>query len=191
MAKKMPEMEEYQYGFRDEHKAVFQSGKGLTQEIVRTISQMKSEPEWMLEFRLKSLAQFEKMAMPRWGGNMDELDFNEIQYYVKPSEKQGKTWEEVPTEIKETFDKLGIPEAEQKFLAGVSAQYESEVVYHSMQEDLEKQGVIFTDTDTALREHPEIFKEYFGTIVRRRTTSSRRSTAPYGPGAASFTCRRV
>ncbi|GAA4835921.1 Fe-S cluster assembly protein SufB [Paenibacillus vulneris] len=165
MAKKMPEMEDYKYGFRDEHKAVFQTGKGLTREIVAEISRMKGEPEWMLDFRLKSLEQFEKMAMPRWGGNLDDLDFNDIQYYVKPSEKQGKTWEEVPTEIKETFDKLGIPEAEQKFLAGVSAQYESEVVYHSMQKDLEDQGVIFTDTDTALREFPELFKEYFGTVV--------------------------
>jgi len=164
MAKQI-EFEEYKYGFRDEHKAIFQSGKGLTQEIVRTISEMKGEPEWMLKFRLKSLEQFMKMEVPRWGGNMDELDFDDIQYYVKPSEKQGKTWEEVPEEIKATFDKLGIPEAEQKFLAGVSAQYESEVVYHSMQEDLEKQGVIFSDTDTALREHPEIFKEYFGTVV--------------------------
>jgi Fe-S cluster assembly protein SufB len=165
MAKKMPELEAYKYGFRDEHKAVFQTGKGLTPEIVRTISEMKGEPEWMLQFRLKSLEQFEKKPLPRWGGNLDDLDFNDIQYYVKPSEKQGKTWEEVPEEIKATFDKLGIPEAEQKFLAGVSAQYESEVVYHSMQKDLEAQGVIFTDTDTALREHPEIFKEYFGTVV--------------------------
>jgi Fe-S cluster assembly protein SufB len=164
MAKQI-EFEEYKYGFRDEHKAIFQSGKGLTEEIVRTISEMKGEPEWMLKFRLKSLEQFRKMEMPRWGGNMDELDFEDIQYYVKPSEKQGKTWEEVPEEIKATFDKLGIPEAEQKFLAGVSAQYESEVVYHSMQEDLEKQGVLFTDMDTALREHPEIVKEYFSTIV--------------------------
>src|SRR5690606_34267841 len=115
MAKQMPEMEEYKYGFRDEHKAIFQSGKGLTPEIVRTISEMKGEPDWMLEFRLKSLEQFNKMPMPRWGGNMDDLDFDDIQYYVRPSEKQGKTWEEVPAEIKETFDKLGIPEAEQKF----------------------------------------------------------------------------
>ncbi len=165
MAKQMHEMEEYKYGFRDEHKAIFQSGKGLTEEIVRTISEMKGEPEWMLKFRLKSLEQFRKMEMPTWGGNMDDLDFEDIQYYVKPSEKQGKTWEEVPEEIKATFDKLGIPEAEQKFLAGVSAQYESEVVYHSMQEELEKQGVIFMDTDSAVREHPEIFKEYFGTVI--------------------------
>lgn len=165
MAKKMPELGEYKYGFRDEHKAVFQTGKGLTPEIVTEISRMKGEPDWMLEFRLKSLEQFFKMPLPRWGGNLDDLDFNDIQYYVKPSEKQGKTWEEVPAEIKETFDKLGIPEAEQKFLAGVSAQYESEVVYHSMQKELEAQGVIFTDTDTALREYPELFKEYFGTVV--------------------------
>ncbi len=165
MAKKMPELEAYKYGFRDEHKSIFQSGKGLSAEIVTEISRMKDEPQWMLDFRLKSLQQFQKMPLPYWGGKLDDLDFNDIQYYVKPSEKQGKTWEEVPSEIKETFDKLGIPEAEQKFLAGVSAQYESEVVYHSMQKELEDQGVIFTDTDTALREHPEIFREYFGTIV--------------------------
>jgi Fe-S cluster assembly protein SufB len=165
MAKQMPDLEDYKYGFRDEHKSIFQSGKGLTEEIVRTISEMKGEPEWMLKFRLKSLEQFRKMEMPKWGGNMDDLDFNEIQYYVKPSEGQGKTWEEVPEEIKATFDKLGIPEAEQKFLAGVSAQYESEVVYHSMQEDLTKQGVIFSDTDSAIREYPEIFREYFGTVI--------------------------
>jgi Fe-S cluster assembly protein SufB len=165
MAKKMPEIGEYKYGFRDEHVNIFTANKGLTREIVTEISRMKNEPEWMLDFRLKSLEQFFKMATPRWGGNLDDLDYDDITYYVKPSEKQGKTWEEVPEEIKATFDKLGIPEAEQKFLAGVSAQYESEVVYHSMQEDLEKQGVIFMDTDTALREHPEIFKEYFGTVI--------------------------
>jgi len=165
VAKQIEFDEEYKYGFRDEHKAVFQTGKGLNEEVVRTISKMKGEPEWMLQFRLKALEQFLKMPLPRWGGNLDDLDFNDIQYYVKPSEKQGRSWEEVPEEIKATFDKLGIPEAEQKFLAGVSAQYESEVVYHNMQEDLKKQGVIFMDTDSALREHPEIFKEYFGTVV--------------------------
>lgn len=167
MAKQMPEMEDYKYGFRDEHKAVFQSGKGLTEEVVRTISNIKGEPEWMLEFRLKALEIFNKMPMPNWGGDMSSLDFNDIQYYVRASEKQGKTWEEVPQEIKETFDKLGIPEAEQKFLAGVSAQYESEVVYHSMQEDLTAQGVIFTDMDTAVREYPDLVREYFSTIIPR------------------------
>jgi len=165
MAKKSPELEEYKYGFRDEHESIFKTGKGLTPEIVREISRIKDEPEWMLDFRLKALEQFEKMPMPNFGGNMDDLDFNEIQYFVRASDKQGKTWEEVPSEIKETFDKLGIPEAEQKFLAGVSAQYESEVVYHSMQKDLEDQGVIFMDMDTALREHPEIVKEYISTVI--------------------------
>ena len=165
MAKKAIELEEYKYGFRDEHRAVFESGKGLTPEVVRTISEMKGEPEWMLNFRLKALEQFNKMPIPRWGGNLDELNFDEIKYYVKPSEKKGRSWDEVPAEIKATFEKLGIPEAEQKFLAGVSAQYESEVVYHNIKEDLQKQGVIFMDTDTALREHPEFFEEYFGTVV--------------------------
>ncbi len=165
MAKKSPELEEYKYGFRDEHESIFKTGKGLTREIVMEISRIKDEPEWMLDFRLKALEQFEKMPMPNFGGNMDDLDFNEIQYFVRASDKQGKTWEEVPSEIKETFDKLGIPEAEQKFLAGVSAQYESEVVYHSMQKDLEDQGVIFMDMDTALREHPEIVKEYISTVI--------------------------
>lgn len=166
MAKEMPEIDSiYRYGFRDEHKSVFQTGKGLNEEIVREISRQKNEPEWMLEFRLKSLERFLQMPTPKWGGNLDDLDFDEIKYYVKPSERKGRTWEEVPAEIKETFDKLGIPEAEQKYLAGVSAQYESEVVYHSMQKELEDQGVIFMDTDTALQEHPEFFKEYFGSVV--------------------------
>jgi Fe-S cluster assembly protein SufB len=166
MAKKMPELVgEYKYGFRDDFKAVYSSGKGLSREVVEEISRMKGEPEWMLKFRLKSLEHFFNMPLPRWGGNLDDLDFNDIQYYVKPSEKRGKSWDEVPTEIKETFDKLGIPEAEQKFLAGVSAQYESEVVYHNMRKDLEEQGVVFMDTDSALKEYPELFKEHFGTVV--------------------------
>ncbi len=126
---------------------------------------MKNEPEWMLEFRLKSLEQFYKMPMPQWGGDMKDLNFDDITYYVKPSEKSEKSWDEVPAEIKATFDKLGIPEAEQKYLAGVSAQYESEVVYHNMKEDLSDLGILFTDTDTALKEHEEIFREHFGTII--------------------------
>lgn len=165
MAKKMPELGAYKYGFRDEHQSIFDTGKGLTAEIVTEISRIKNEPQWMLDFRLKSLDIFMKKPTPRWGGRLDELDFQDIRYYVRPSDVKGKTWEEVPSEIKETFDKLGIPEAEQKFLAGVSAQYESEVVYHNMQKDLEEQGVIFMDTDTALREHEDIFREYFGTVV--------------------------
>ncbi|EJY55288.1 Fe-S cluster assembly protein SufB [Alicyclobacillus sacchari] len=165
MAKPLPDMEEYQYGFRDKDVSVVKFEKGLTRKTVEEISMMKNEPGWMTDFRLRSLEIFLEKGMPKWGGDLSELDFDDITYYVKPSEKKGKTWEEVPEEIKNTFDRLGIPEAEQKFLAGVSAQYESEVVYHSMREDLEKMGVLFTDTDTALREYPEIFKEYFGTVV--------------------------
>lgn len=165
MAEKLPELSEYQYGFRDKDVSVYRTERGLTREVVEEISRMKNEPQWMLDFRLKALDIFFKKPMPMWGGDLSELDFDEIRYYVKPSEKQGKTWDEVPEEIKNTFDKLGIPEAEQKFLAGVSAQYESEVVYQSMKEELEEQGVIFTDTDTAVQKYPELVKEYFGTVV--------------------------
>ncbi|MCG3419652.1 Fe-S cluster assembly protein SufB [Oceanobacillus jordanicus] len=165
MAKEMPEMEEYKYGFHDKDVSVFRSGKGLTREIVEEISNMKEEPQWMLDYRLKALEHFYKMPMPQWGGDLSELNFDEIVYYVKPSERQGRTWDEVPEEIKQTFDKLGIPEAEQKYLAGVSAQYESEVVYHSLKEDLEEMGIVFKDTDTALKENEDLFKEYFGKVI--------------------------
>jgi len=165
MAKKAPEIGDYKYGFRDKDVSVFRSERGLTKEIVEQISKMKQEPQWMLDFRLKSLEHFYNKPMPQWGGDLSELNFDEITYYVKPSEKQGRTWEEVPEEIKRTFDKLGIPEAEQKYLAGVSAQYESEVVYHNMKEDLEKMGIIFKDTDSALRENEELFKKYWATVV--------------------------
>ncbi len=152
------------YDFRTETEAVFKSQKGLNEEIVRQISAMKEEPEWMLEFRLKALEIFESKPMPEWGGDID-INFQDIYYYLKPTDGQEKSWDDVPEEIKETFDRLGIPEAERKFLAGVKAQFESEVVYGSVAEDLEKQGVIFTDTDTALKEHPELLREYFGTII--------------------------
>src|SRR5690554_245316 len=165
MAKNMPEIGEYKYGFSDKDVSIFRSKKGLTKEIVEEISRMKEEPQWMLDFRLKSLEHFYKMPMPQWGGNLSELDFDDITYYVKPSEKSERSWDEVPEEIKNTFDKLGIPEAEQKYLAGVSAQYESEVVYHNMKEDLEAQGIVFKDTDSALKENEDIFKEHFGTVV--------------------------
>ncbi len=161
----MPEMEEYKYGFHDRDVSVFRSGKGLTREVVEEISRMKEEPQWMLDYRLKALEHFYERPMPQWGGDLSELNFDEIVYYVKPSEKQGRTWDEVPEEIKQTFDKLGIPEAEQKYLAGVSAQYESEVVYHSLKEDLEELGIVFKDTDTALKENEELFKEYFGKVI--------------------------
>ncbi|HEY8342163.1 MAG TPA: Fe-S cluster assembly protein SufB, partial [Calditerricola sp.] len=145
--------------------AVYRTKKGLSREVVEEISRVKNEPDWMREFRLKALEIFFSKPMPAWGGDLSKLNFDEITYYVKPSERQGRSWDEVPEEIKRTFDRLGIPEAEQKFLAGVSAQYESEVVYHNIREDLEKQGVIFCDTDTAVREYPELVREYFGTVV--------------------------
>lgn len=156
---------DYKYGFKERDISVFRTERGLTREVVEQISRIKEEPEWMLETRLKALDIFYSKPMPQWGGDLSELDFDDIVYYVKPSEKQGRTWDEVPEEIKRTFDRLGIPEAEQKYLAGVTAQYESEVVYKSLEEDLEKMGIIFTDTDTALKEHEDIFKEYFGKLV--------------------------
>lgn len=165
MAKKSPDVGDYKYGFHDEDVSIFRSGRGLTEEIVRKISEMKDEPQWMLDFRLKSLKQFYKMPMPMWGGDLSELNFDEITYYVKPSERSERSWDEVPEEIKNTFDKLGIPEAEQKYLAGVSAQYESEVVYHNMEKDLEDQGIIFKDTDSALRENEDLFREYFASVI--------------------------
>ncbi|MGV2874714.1 Fe-S cluster assembly protein SufB [Macrococcus capreoli] len=165
MVKQAPDVGDYKYGFHDKDVSIFRSERGLTEDIVREISKMKDEPEWMLDFRLKSLKQFYKMPMPMWGGDLSELNFDEITYYVKPSEHTERSWDEVPEEIKQTFDKLGIPEAEQKYLAGVSAQYESEVVYHNMQTDLEDQGIIFKDTDSALRENEDIFKEHFAKVI--------------------------
>ncbi|HEY2893900.1 MAG TPA: Fe-S cluster assembly protein SufB [Pirellulales bacterium] len=152
------------YDFRTESKYVFKARKGLDADIVAQISDMKGEPAWMCDFRLKSLEIFNSKPMPRWGGNIG-INFQDIYYYLKPADHQGKTWDDVPEEIKKTFDRLGIPEAEKKYLAGVKAQFESEVVYGSLQEDLGRQGVIFTDTDTALREHPDLMREYFSTII--------------------------
>lgn len=165
MAKQMPDIGDYKYGFRDKDVSVFRSKRGLTEEIVREISKMKNEPEWMLESRLKALEIFYSKPMPQWGGDLSALDFDEITYYVKPTEATQRSWDEVPEEIKRTFDRLGIPEAEQKYLAGVSAQYESEVVYHNMKKDLEEMGIIFKDTDSALQENEELFKKYWGTVV--------------------------
>jgi Fe-S cluster assembly protein SufB len=152
------------YDFHTESTAVFKARKGIDAEIVAQISEMKNEPAWMREFRLKSLEIFESKPMPAWGGHLG-INFQDIFYYLKPTDKQGKTWDEVPDSIKETFDRLGIPQAERKFLAGVKAQFESEVVYGSLQEDLAKKGVIFTDTDTAIREHTDLLREYFGTVI--------------------------
>lgn len=158
---------EYQYGFSDVDHSVFQTARGLREDVVRQISAIKNEPEWMLEFRLKALRMFRDRPMPRWGDSevLDAIDFERIIYYVRPADRQGKTWDDVPQGIKETFDRLGIPEAERKFLAGVSAQYESEVVYHSIKAEIEKLGVVFLDMDSGLREHPEIVKKYFATVI--------------------------
>jgi Fe-S cluster assembly protein SufB len=156
---------DYQYGFKDPETYVFKSRKGLDREIVEQISAMKGEPDWMLAYRLKALEHFEQRPMPNWGGDISKLDLDNIYYYVKPAEAESKSWDDVPDTIKNTFDKLGIPEAEQKFLAGVGAQYESEMVYHKVQEHLEEQGVIFLSIEDGLREHPDIFREYFGTVV--------------------------
>lgn len=156
---------EYKYGFNDPDISVFKSRKGLDRRVVEQISEMKGEPQWMLEFRLKALEHFLKRPMPTWGGDLSKLNLDDIYYYVKPTEATGRTWDEVPDTIKNTFEKLGIPEAEQKFLAGVGAQYESEMVYHSIQETLEKQGVIFLSIEDGLRKHPDLFRKYFSTVI--------------------------
>ncbi|MEO2022962.1 MAG: Fe-S cluster assembly protein SufB, partial [Pirellulaceae bacterium] len=152
------------YDFRTETEAVFKAQKGLSTEVVKQISDIKDEPDWMRKFRLRSLDIFHSKPMPDWGGEIS-LDFDDIYYYLKPTNKQGRTWDEVPEEIKDTFEKLGIPEAERKYLAGVKAQFESEVVYGSLKEELGDQGVIFTDTDAAIKEHPELVEEYFAKII--------------------------
>jgi len=160
------DMDYSQYDFKDSTEIyVHLSKKGLTKDTVREISKMKDEPQWMLDFRLRSYDIFMKKPMPQWGGDLNKIDFQNIYYYAKASEKTEKNWDDVPENVKNTFDKLGIPEAEKKFLAGVGAQYESEVVYHNLRDDLAKQGVLFLDTDSALKEHPEIFKKYFGKII--------------------------
>ena len=156
---------DYKYGFSKPEEHVFKSSKGLNEEKITQISRMKNEPEWMLEFRLKAYKTFLAKQMPDWGADLGDINFEEIFYYLRPTDTPKQTWDELPDNIKDTYEKLGIPEAERKFLAGVSAQYESEVVYHSLLEDLEKQGVVFTDMDTGLREYPGIVKKYFGTLV--------------------------
>ncbi|HZM22209.1 MAG TPA: Fe-S cluster assembly protein SufB [Anaerolineales bacterium] len=157
---------QYKYGFHDrDDNYTFKSQKGLSREVVENISRMKGEPEWMLEFRLKALEHFQKRPMPNWGPTLKDLNFDEIYFYVKPTEKSEKSWDDVPDDIKRTFDKLGVPEAERKFLAGLGAQYESEMVYHSIQEHLEKQGVIFLSIEDGLKQYPDLFREYFGTVI--------------------------
>jgi Fe-S cluster assembly protein SufB len=156
---------DYKYGFSDPENYVFKSRRGLSSEVVEEISAHKDEPDWMRKFRLKSLEYFRARPLPQWGGNLNDIDFENIYYYIKPTEKQAKSWEDLPPDIKQTWDRLGIPEAERKFLAGVGAQYESEVVYHKLKEELEEQGVLFLDMDSGLREHEELVRQYFGTII--------------------------
>jgi Fe-S cluster assembly protein SufB len=162
----LEDLGEYKYGFYDrDDNYVFKSQRGLSEEVVRNISRMKQEPEWMLEFRLKALKHYLSRPMPKWGPTLEELNFDEIYYYVKPTEKSERSWDDVPDDIKKTFDRLGVPEAERKFLAGVGAQYESEMVYHSVLEHLEKQGVIFLSIEDGLKKYPDLFREYFGKVV--------------------------
>ncbi|HFC10264.1 MAG TPA: Fe-S cluster assembly protein SufB [Chloroflexi bacterium] len=156
---------EDRYDFHTPENYVFKARKGLDEDIVRQISAIKGEPEWMLEYRLKAYRHFIERPMPNWGPDLSELNFDDIYYYIRPTDKAGRSWDEIPEEIKETFDRLGIPEAEQKFLAGVGAQYESEMVYHRIQEQLERQGVIFKSIEDGLREHPDLFRQYFGKVV--------------------------
>ncbi|MFN0073035.1 MAG: Fe-S cluster assembly protein SufB [Chloroflexota bacterium] len=157
---------DYKYGFHDDESTYsYKSGKGLTRTLIEEMSARKGEPEWMLQFRLRALDIFLKKPMPNWGADLSGIDFENIHYYVRPSENATRSWDDVPEYIKNTFDRLGIPEAERKFLGGVSAQYESEVVYHQIREDLEKLGVLFLDMDSGLREYPEIVKEHFATVI--------------------------
>ncbi len=157
--------DDYKYGFVTDTKPVLDSGKGLNENVIRFISEAKNEPDWMREFRLKSYQAFLKIDNPKWGPDLSGINFDDYTYYIKSTDKQGASWEEVPQEIKDTFEKLGIPEAEHKYLAGASTQFESEVVYHNNLKELTDAGVIFTDTDTALREHSELLKEYFGKLI--------------------------
>lgn len=156
---------DYQFGFHDPDQSVFRARKGIDKDIVAQMSEIKGEPDWMRDIRLNALEIFQQKPTPTWGGKVEDIDFDDIYYYVKPADREGRTWEDVPDNIKKTFDRLGIPEAERKFLAGVGAQYDSEVVYHSLKEDLERQGVIFLSPDQALQEHPDLLREHFGTII--------------------------
>lgn len=166
MATENIQMDYSKYDFKDSTELyVHLSKKGLSRDTILEISKLKNEPQWMTDFRLRAYEVFMKKPMPNWGADLSSIDFQNIYYYAKASEKTERSWENVPEDVKKTFDKLGIPEAEKKFLAGVGAQYESEVVYHNLREDLEKQGVLFLDTDTALKEQPEIFRKYFGTVI--------------------------
>jgi Fe-S cluster assembly protein SufB len=159
-------LDRYRFGWADSDTAGAGARRGLSEEVVRDISGKKNEPEWMLATRLKALRLFDRKPMPTWGADLSGIDFDNIKYFVRSTEKQAATWDDLPAEIKSTYDRLGIPEAEKsRLIAGVAAQYESEVVYHQIREDLAEQGVIFLDTDTGLREHEDVFREYFGSVI--------------------------
>jgi len=157
--------DEYEFGWSSPENYSFKARKGLDHEIIDQISEMKGEPDWMREFRHKSFDIFQSKPMPNWGPDLSEIGFDDIYYYIKPTEESGKSWDDVPEDIKNTFDKLGIPEAERKFLAGVGAQFESEMIYHSLREEWEKQGVIFVSIEDGLKYHEDLFREYFGTVI--------------------------
>ncbi len=161
----MVDIGDYKFGFAFPDQSVFKTRKGLDEEVINAISDHKNEPDWMRKFRLRSYKAFLKKSMPNWGADLSDIDFDNLYYYAKPVEQQQRSWDDVPESIKETFERIGIPEAERKFLAGVGAQYDSEVVYHNLQKELEAKGVIFSDPETAVREHPDIVRRYFGTII--------------------------
>ncbi len=161
----VPQLEDYKFGFHDDVESLYTTGKGISEDIIKEISAYKKEPQWMLDYRLKAYQHFEQRPMPEWGADLSEINFDEITYYRQSSGKPERSWDEVPEKIKETFERIGIPEAERKYLAGAGAQYESEVVYHNMKKEYEKLGIVFMDTDTALKDYPDLFKEHFGTVV--------------------------
>ncbi|HOX18861.1 MAG TPA: Fe-S cluster assembly protein SufB, partial [Spirochaetales bacterium] len=160
-----PGIGEYRFGFSYPDKSVFRTRKGLDEEVVRAISALKEEPDWMLAIRLRALAAFGKKPMPAWGADLSDIDFDEIVYYARPQDRPKGSWDELPEEIRETYRRIGVPEAERKFLAGVGAQYDSEIVYHSIRADLEKKGVIFCSPEVAVKEHPDLVRKYFGTVI--------------------------
>src|SRR5687767_7484182 len=161
------DLDDYKYGFVDEEKSVFRTKPGLSADVVRQISEHKDEPQWMLDFRLKALEIYESKPMPKWGGDLSQLEavLDEIYFYVRPQEQMERSWDDVPDNIKNTFERLGIPEAERKILAGVGAQYESEMVYHSLKKEWEDKGVIFDSIEDGLKNHPDLFREYFATVI--------------------------
>ena len=182
------------YGFSNPDEVgdyFFKSGRGISHEVVEAIAEHKDEPAWMRKVRHRALDYFFARPLPTWGGDLTQIDFENIYYYIKPTEKQADSWEDLPADIKDTWDRLGIPEAEKKYLAGVGAQYESEVVYHKLQADLEAKGVLFLDMDSGLREHEELVKQYFGTIIPSNDNKFAALNTAGGRAARSSTCRRA